>query len=104
MRESGRRIFEGHRPRQAENLARTDVRRQPNPADSRSAGDIVDDDDPFHPGLRIVEMDRFGRSQRISPGVEYVIFGRHREKILFGWPIFSITNADDGANRAEIPP
>jgi hypothetical protein len=44
MRQAGRGVLEGHRPRQSERFLGTDIGRHPNATDRRPAGDVVDHD------------------------------------------------------------
>jgi hypothetical protein len=66
MRQTGRGILEGHCSRQSEGFIGADIGRHPNPADRRTAGDIVDRDHRFEADRRPVDLDDLEWSEIVS--------------------------------------
>jgi hypothetical protein len=72
MRQARRSVLEGHRSRQSEGFLSADIRRHPDPADRRPAGDVVDRDHRLEPDRRPVDAKRgevrldVGKAMRVS--------------------------------------
>jgi hypothetical protein len=75
VRQTGRGILEGHRPRQSEGFLGADVGRHLHAADRRSAGDVVDGDHRFEADRCTVNVDELEGAELLGKA----------KQILFDW-------------------